>query len=40
MLKHVVLFKLKEQADGADKDQNARKLKAEIEALVGKIPHI
>lgn len=40
MLKHVVLFKLKEQAEGADKEQNARMLKAEIEALVGKIPQI
>jgi len=40
MLKHVVLFKLMEQAERADKDQNARRLKAEIEALVGKIPQI
>jgi hypothetical protein len=40
MLKHIVLFKLKEQAAGAGKDQNARRLKAEIEALVVKIPQI
>jgi len=40
MLKHIVLFKLKEQAEGADKDQNARTLKAELEALAGKIPQI
>lgn len=40
MLKHIVLFKLKEQAEGAGKDQNARKLKAELEALAGKIPQI
>lgn len=40
MLKHIVLFKMKEQAAGADKDQNARKLKTGIEALVGKIPQI
>ena len=40
MLKHIVLFKLKDSAAGAGKDQNARKLKAEIEALVGKIPQI
>lgn len=40
MLKHIVLFKLKEQAEGAGKDQNARSLKAEIEALAVKIPQI
>jgi hypothetical protein len=40
MLKHIVLFKLKELAAGAGKDQNARKLKAEIEALAVKIPQI
>jgi hypothetical protein len=40
MLKHIVLFKLKEQAEGAGKDQNARKLKSELEALAGKIPQI
>ena len=40
MLKHIVLFKLKDSAAGAGKDQNARKLKAGIEALVGKIPQI
>lgn len=40
MLKHIVLFKLKDSAAGTGKDQNARKLKAEIEALVGKIPQI
>jgi len=40
MIKHIVLFKLKEQAAGAGKDQNARRLKAELEALPGKIPQI
>jgi hypothetical protein len=40
MLKHIVLYKLKDSAAGAGKDQNARKLKAEIEALAGKIPQI
>jgi len=40
MLKHIVLFKLKDQAVGAGKDQNARRLKAELEALPGKIPQI
>jgi len=40
MLKHIVLFKMKDQAEGADKDQNAKKLKVRIEDLVGKIPQI
>ncbi|MEK6742139.1 MAG: Dabb family protein [Nitrospirota bacterium] len=40
MLKHIVLFKLKDSAGGAGKDQNAWKLKAAIEALAGKIPQI
>jgi hypothetical protein len=40
MLKHIVLFKLKDSAAGAGKDQNARTLKTEIEALAGKIPQI
>jgi len=40
MLKHIVLFKLKELEAGKGKDQNARMLKAEIEALAGKIPQI
>jgi hypothetical protein len=40
MLKHIVLFKLKDSAAGTGKDENARKLKAELEALAGKIPQI
>jgi len=40
MLKHIVLFKMKEQAEGADKEQNTRRLKAALEALPGKIPQI
>ena len=40
MLKHIVLFKLRDSAAGAGKEQNALKLKAGIEALVGKIPQI
>jgi len=40
MLKHIVLFKLKDSAAGRGKDENARKLKAELEALAGKIPQI
>ena len=40
MLKHIVLFKLKENAEGASKEENARKIKADLEALAGKIPQI
>src|SRR5512139_3524450 len=37
MLKHIVLFKLKENAGGATKEENAKRMKREIEALKGKI---
>jgi len=40
MLKHIVLFKLKERAEGASKEQNAKKVKEDLEALTGKIPQI
>jgi hypothetical protein len=40
MLKHIVLFKLKEIAEGASKEQNAKKIKAALEALIGMIPQI
>jgi len=40
MLKHIVLFKLKENAEGASKEQNAKKIKADLEALTGRIPQI
>ena len=40
MLKHIVLFKLKENAGGASKNENAKKIKADLEALAGKIPQI
>jgi hypothetical protein len=40
MLKHIVLFKLKDSAAGTGKDENACKLKAELDALAGKIPQI
>lgn len=40
MIKHIVLFKLREHAEGADKRQNAMKMKAELEALKRKIPQI
>jgi hypothetical protein len=40
MLKHIVLFKLKENAEGASKEENAKKVKADLEALAGKIPQL
>ncbi|MDH4163889.1 MAG: Dabb family protein [Nitrospirota bacterium] len=40
MLKHIVLFKLKPSAEGADKETNARKIKADLEALKSRIPQI
>ncbi len=40
MLKHIVLFKLKPSAEGASKEENAKKAKALLEALTGKIPQI
>ena len=40
MLKHIVLFKLKENAEGATKEENARKIKAGLEALTGTIPQL
>lgn len=38
MIKHIVLWKLKEFAEGSGKAENARRIKAELEALRGKIP--
>jgi hypothetical protein len=40
MLKHIVLFKLKEHAEGAGKAENAGKAKEALEALVKKIPQV
>ena len=40
MLKHIVLFKLKQHAEGATKEANAKKIKADLEALKGKISQI
>jgi len=37
MLKHIVLFKLKSSAEGSSKEENAKRMKREIEALKGKI---
>ena len=40
MLKHIVLFKLKPSAEGATKEENAKKIKHDIEALKSAIPQI
>jgi hypothetical protein len=38
MVKHIVLWRLKEQAHGNDKASNIRLIKAKLEALQGIIP--
>lgn len=38
MVKHIVFWKLKDQAEGASREENAREVKARLEALRGKIP--
>lgn len=38
MIKHVVLWKLKDEANGYTKQQNALEIKQRLEALNGKIP--
>jgi hypothetical protein len=40
MIKHVVLFKLKDSAEGASKAENAKRMQSEVEALKGKIPGV
>jgi hypothetical protein len=40
MIKHIVMWKLKDNAEGASKEENAKKIKTIIEALKGKIPQI
>ncbi len=40
MLKHIVMFRLKDSAEGHSKAENARKLKILLEALKEKIPVI
>lgn len=37
MIRHVVLFKLKDEAEGGDKATNAARIAGSLEALVGKI---
>jgi hypothetical protein len=38
VIRHVVLWKLRPHAEGADAGQNARTIKAELEGLRGRIP--
>ena len=40
MVKHIVLWKLKDTADGFNKAENARRIKTELEGLRGKIAEI
>lgn len=40
MIKHIVLWKLKEVAECGDRVQNARKMKHDLEALKTKIPQV
>jgi len=40
MIKHIVMFKLKESAEGKDKAENIMALKAKLEALPGQIEEI
>ncbi len=40
MIKHIVMWKLKEQAEGCSKLENAQKLKARLESLPKKITEI
>ncbi len=40
MIKHVVMWKLKDFAEDADKARNAKRIKIELEALKNTIPQI
>lgn len=40
MLRHIVMFKLKDEALGRPKAENAARIKRELEALKGRIPEI
>lgn len=40
MVKHIVMWKLKEEAEGASKAENAKKMKEMLEALPAKISNI
>jgi hypothetical protein len=40
MLKHIVMWKLKDQAEGADRPANAKKMKELLDACAGIVPGI
>jgi len=40
MIKHIVMWKLKDFAEGANKKENARKIKSQLEGLKHKIKEI
>jgi hypothetical protein len=40
MIKHIVMWKLKDFAEGSDREENAAKIKSMLEALKGKIDQI
>jgi quinol monooxygenase YgiN len=40
MIKHIVMWKLKEHAEGADRATNARKMKELLDACAGIVPGI
>ncbi len=40
MIKHIVMWRLKEFANGVNKEENARKLKSHLESLKSKIKEI
>lgn len=40
MLKHIVMWRLKDEAEGATKAENAKKMKEILEALPAKVPGV
>jgi len=40
MLKHIVMFKVKDSAEGADRGENIQRIKSKLEALPGMIEEI
>lgn len=38
MVKHIVCWKLKDHADGAPRAENARRIRAALEAMRGRVP--
>lgn len=40
MLKHIVMWRLKDEAEGATKAENAQKMKEMLEALPAKVPGV